>query len=379
VEVLAAGRLARLAAALAVLLAAGAARAQGPATSSCPVDATRLELPPARPWNTGGGEDPDGCRYAVAADGGRRVVGLDAVVACPRCGVALPVADLGVELTAAERARLEAIPAAVPQSPWPAVRRHEVAAAVYEALGPERLGADPAARAELLLRAAWAARGAAVLAGPDHGYRPRTPAEARRRLAELERRLGRSGGRRPLLEQVLDEVEAIRRVIDAVPSSAPTTDLALERLRARMAALEQDLLVLRSEAAEPAPGAADDPAELHLAVARAAMRFGDPARRERWLEEARARFGEPLEPQLDPIRRAAREEARLLGRAEEALLAAAERVGDPSERSRLLFLAGEAARRVGRDEDARSRYEAARSAAPDGLPAERAGFFLDAR
>ncbi len=341
-------RLSLVLAALVALGAAGPARADDQPTA-CPIDGAGLARPAARPWNAGAGVDSDGCTWALDADGRRRVAELDPVVVCPSCGVAVRVRHLESPLSpaAAGRAR-QALAQLRPETRG---RPLERAAAVYGALGPDHPDAvDPEAdRGQLLLAAAWAARAEVALAGVDDGgYRPATVAAARARLAALESRAlgGDAAPEVRAFEASERALDAARREVEQRVALTPAERLAAAGLRRTLAAVERSLLELR--AAVRTPEALPD-VGLELVLARAWVRYGRPDRREHWLSAARGRFGEQVSGEVERVRRACAEEARLLALARAALLAAAGRTprARPGERARLAFLAADAGRRCG--------------------------------
>lgn len=338
----------RLSLVLAALVALGASARAEDRPTACPIDGAALARPAARPWNAGAGVDSDGCTWALDADGRRRVAELDPVVVCPSCGVAVRVRHLERPLSPAAPGRARQALAALP--PDTRGRPLERAAAVYGALGPDHPDAvDPDAdRGQLLLAAAWAARAEAALAGDDGGYRPATVAAARAHLEALESR-ARGGDAAPevrALEASERALDAARREVERRVALTPAERLAAAGLRRTLAAVERSLLELR--AAVRPPEALPD-VGLELVLARAWVRYGRPASVEHWLSAARGRFGEQVSAEVERVRRACAEEARLLAAAREALLAAAGRAprSRPGERARLAFLAADAARRCG--------------------------------
>lgn len=319
---------------------------EGP--TACPIDGAALARPAARPWNAGAGVDSDGCTWALDADGRRRVAELDPVVVCPSCGVAVRARHLESPLSPVAAGRARQALAALP--PETRGRPLERAAAAYGALGPDHPDAiDPEAdRGQLLLAAAWASRAEAALAGDDGGYRPATVAAARAHLAALESR-ARGGDAAPevrALEASERAIDAARREVEGRVALTPSERLAAAGLRRTLAAVERSLLELR--AAVRPPEALPD-VGLELVLARAWVRYGRPASREHWLSAARGRFGEQVSAEVERVRRACAEEARLLGLARGAFLTAAGRTprARPGERARLAFLAADAARRCG--------------------------------
>lgn len=350
-----------------LLLALGPAGAAGPA---CPVDGTDLAAPPSPPWNAGAGVDSDGCTYAVDAAGQRRVVDGEALVGCPTCGGALRARHLGRRLPdgAARSARAALAPLGPLAAEAPRGQLLERAAALYGALGADHPdGADPDLDAAgLLLRAAWAARGAAVLAGDDQGYRPRTPTAARDALAALEVRARRGSGAAPevlALEAAERGLEAARVELARLDPSAASDRLALARARRALAEAEEGLLALRASVRPPE---AIPDVGLELALARASIRWGDPAKRDEWLAAARARFGAQAAAEVERVRQACAEEARLLGAARAAFLRAAPRAPTRPERARRLLLAADGLRRREGLEAARAELREVAGLDPDG-------------
>lgn len=358
----------------AIVLLAGSAAARAADPVSCPVDGSPLTLPPARAWNAGAGSDSDGCLWAIDAEGRRWVVGVDDHVACEACHAVFTADQVARRLTSAQVDAIRAAVAADPSGPdLPSnARRLERAADSRRAALAASPGADAAAiEAEagaLLLRAAWAARADAVLGGADDGYRPRTTAEARARLAALEERVRRGTDQDPgraHLAAAEADLEGLRAALDHLEGRLPLGADQLPAARARhlLADLERRLLETR---AHLAAGTSSEPG-LELVLARAWTRFGDPARRERWLDDARTRHGPAIATEVERVRRACAEEARLLARARACFEAAATSPGAaPDERARLLFLAGDTARRTGDLAAARALLERAIAADPHG-------------
>lgn len=333
----------------------------------CPVDGTRLPPSPPRPWNAGAGVDSDGCAWSIAADGRRWVVGLD-VVTCPGCAAVFPAHDHPTSLSPAQVA---AARASVVGGPGDRGAREalERAAALQRAVLEATPDADDEQLARLgavLLRAAWAARAEAVLGGPDGGYRPRSVTAARAQLEALEERVRRGSDQDPAtahLELALADVDGLRGAVDALEGRLTGVDLVVvARARHLLGDLERRVREARAGAAAGAPSEAG--AELMLA--RGWIRFGDVARRERWLAAARARHGEAISTEVTRVRQACAEEARLLELARACFTEAATRARTPAERARLLFLAGDAARRAGDLEQARGLLARAIEAAPQG-------------
>jgi hypothetical protein len=363
-------------ASLALSLAPLAAPARGQEERlavTCPLDSTRVAAPEPRAWNSGGGVDSDGCRWSLDATGLPRVVGADDVVLCPGCGLAFEAArgdrPLAPAQAAAARAAVAADQAAR-GSPATAARRFERAALAWRAI----LAASPAATPDgedpdevagtLLLRAAWSARGEAAGGAGDAGYRPRTLAEARASLGALEERVAR-GDEDPVLQD-LDgagtDLEDLRDTLDGLEPALAPADLPLAaRARRLLGDVERRLRAIGGRVA-PGGAAAEG---LELALARGWARYGDPERRERWLDAALARHGQPVRAEVERVRAACAEEARLLRAASPALeAAAARRSGDA--RARLQFLAGDAARRAGAAADARRALTAVVAVDPAG-------------
>lgn len=368
---------------LLILALAGAGRLSAQELPArCPLDGSSLTLPGGGAWNAAGGEDSDGCIWAVDAGGRWRVPALEEVVGCARCGAAWRVGDLGWRLTDAEaQAVRQALSAASGLSTLPAAARHQRAAACYGALAPSR-ALSPGLPGELLLRAAWAARSAAWLQEePDPTYRPRDPAEALNALAQLEGRLAQ-GGRPSRIEAMLGLLDSARAELESCApagESSAGAELARERAMHDLQRMEQELCALR---AELPPEAAERSAlrvqgDLQLTLARACARQGEPLRRERWLRLAALRLGERGAARVEALRVACAEEARLLGLAGEALRGAAEREGqDPREQARLLYLAGDCARRRGEAQPASALLGRARELDPAGRPAQWAAVLL---
>ena len=361
---------------LAALIAtAGAAAQELPAR--CPIDGAALRLAAGGTWNAAGGEDSDGCTWAVDAAGRWRVVGLDEVVSCARCKSAWRGQDLGLRLGPAEERAITAALASVASSSIPLAERHERAAACYRAL-PPALRPAPWLEAEMLLRAAWAARSEAVLADPAGGdpdplYRPRDPGEALDALRALEARLGQ-GGRPSHIEVMLVLLEQVREELGHCAPASTLAALARERAAHGLSRLEQELFALRADL--PPEVARRAQGEQLLALARAATRLGDPAARERWLRLGETRLGERLTARVQAVRQACAEEARLLGLAGQALLQAAEGETDPRQRARLLYLGGDCARRRGDPRAARAALSQVQPLYPEGRPAQWAAVLL---
>lgn len=365
--------------ALAAILCATAPAQELPAR--CPLDGASVNLPGGGVWNTAGGEDSDGCLWAVEARQRWRIPILDEVVECGRCGGAWRVSDLGLTLTAPEREAIQAGLSAVgPLSSLPLAARHQRAAVCYRALAGRLPGLD----GEMLLRAAWAARSGAVLQeDPEPAYRPRDPREALAQMAQLETRLAQ-GGRPSRIETMLGLVEQARSELETCGPGAPPDEIARERAQQALQRMEQELCALR---AELPPEAAERSAQrvqgdLQLTLARACLRLGDPRRRERWLDLAALRLGARGATRVEALRRLCAEEARLLTLAAPLLRAAATGAEghpapqDPREQARLLYLAGDCARRCGEDEQARQDLERVRVLDPAGRPARWAAVLL---
>ncbi|MCO5166882.1 MAG: hypothetical protein M9894_11010 [Planctomycetes bacterium] len=351
-------------AAVTALTLAASARA-----AECPVDGARLTAPAPRAWNAGAGVDSDGCTWSITAQG-RRVADSDAL-ACPRCGAAFAAdGPLPGRLPPdAAASLLAALAGAAP--PESAARRLERAAEVRAALG-----AGAAEVGALLLRAAWAARAQAAGPGPDGGYRPRTVPQAREQLRVLEERARRGGDQDPAashLEAAAGDLDLLRRALDGLLPAVGGPDLiAVVRARQLVGLVERRVLEAQAHLA-----VTPSEAGLELVLARAWARFGDPERRERWLEAARARHGEAVAAEAARLRAACAEEARLLAAARARFEQAAARADAPSERARLLVLAGDAARRVGDAEAARRLLGQAIEADPDGRLADVARALLE--
>lgn len=331
---------------LTALLTFGLAGALPARADSCPVDGARLASSPRRAWNAGAGVDSDGCTWSIGADGRRWVVGLDVVV-CPGCAAVFLDGDVPATLTPAQAKAAREASAA--QAPATLQARLERAAEVQRALHPEP--ADAAAVGALYLRAAWAARQEAVVGGPDGGYRPRSVSEGRRRLDELEERVRRGGDVDPAavrLDGAAADLDELRRTLAALEPHASGADLVLvARARHLVGAAALGVGEARARLAAGAPLEAG----AELVLARGWIRDGDVARRERWLEAALARHGDAVAPEVARVRQACAEEARLL-RLARACFEAAAADAPPAERARLLFLAGDGARRAGDIEDA---------------------------
>lgn len=348
-------------------LALAAVGARG---AECPVDGARLAQPAARPWNAGGGVDSDGCAWSITAEGGRRVADPGAT-ACGGCGAAFTAdAPLPARLAATQAAAVRAALAGV-GVPATAAARLERAAEVQAALG-----AGPAEVGALLLRAAWAARGEGGGAGPDGGYRPRSVEQARERLRALEDRARRGGDQDPAaahLDAASADLEALRRALDGLLARLAGPDLvAAVRARQLVALVERRVVEAQARLA-----VAPTEAGLELVLARGWARFGDPERRDRWLDAAAARHGEAVAPELARLRAAWAEEARLLGQARARFEEAAASAAPAAERARLLFLAGDAARRGGAPHDARRLLGQAIDADPEGRAAAAARALLE--
>ncbi len=352
------------------VLVCGLAVAAPAETTVCPIDGARLPRPSVRPWNAGGGVDSDGCTWSIAADGRRSVVGLD-LIECPGCAAAFPAGDVPRALPPTAIAALRG--ALGGPAPAALVGRHERAAELRRVvleLGDLR-PADHAQLGTAFLRAAWAARQEAVLGGPDGGYRPRSIPAAREHLEALEERVRRGGDQDPAaaqLELAAADLDGLRRALAGLEQHARGPDLMLvARARHLLAAAERRVSEARARLAAGAPSEAG----AELVLARGWTRFGDVARRERWLEAALARHGEVIAAEVARTRQACAEEARLLRMARASFEAAAPGQAAP-ERARLLFLAGDAARRAGDLDDGRRLLTAAVEADPEGRLAQAA-------
>ena len=353
-------------------------------TSPCPVDGVRLALPTAHVWNDAGGLDSDGCRWSLDAEGGWRIAGLNAVVACPQCHAAFRFDHLPLPLTQAESDRVRAALARTPHRVDDPAGRFQLAVITYEALGSDRvralgLGLD-AFLGELLLHAAWAERGGAVLPQFDAAYRPRDLPRARRTLIALEEGTLRQRRRGPGVGELLLEAERLRllaRQVDQLPD--PVASVLSDRLVEHLIRLEQSLYALR-DALPAERAAAGSDADAHLGLVRAWLRYGDPERRAAWERSARTRFGEVVEGPLRAIAAAAEREAALLDAAGARFATAAEAPDlTPPRRARLHFLAGDCARRRGDAERAALHLQRARELAPGSRSSQDAAFLLGQR
>lgn len=343
---------------------------------------------PSVPWNLGGGVDSDGCAYALDAEGKLRVLGLDVVDECLTCGGAFLVRPLGGVRpgggSSLPKDEVRALAAGfrqerglAGQARLSAAARLELAARCYERFGP-RLGvAAPEREAlvgRLLLRAAWAARGEAVLAGPDAGFRPRSLAEVDEQLAALDARHDADAASAPevrAIERSLSDLGRVRATLEAgLAEAAPAerfrrlgAQLSLDRLEVELYARKEGRL---AELARQQPL---DRQQLSEARVRAWIRAGERRRWRRALEGAQ-------EPSAQVAARACAEEQRLLGLAQGFLRRAGEQSADLSRSALLLFLAGDAARRLGQESVSRALYAKVLSLAHDDEVGRRAAHLL---
>ncbi|MGE0711179.1 MAG: hypothetical protein AB7N76_29525 [Planctomycetota bacterium] len=366
----------------ALLLLAGVVRA-APAEVPCPL--CRGPVPSeSAPYNAAGGADSDGCTYAIDRAGKRRVLGLDHVVSCGRCGLAFlrdrppPASDELRAPFAAERARLGLAAGRAPD----ARERHELAAWLYARTPPAALGLAPgeheALVGELLLRAAWAARAEVALRGADGGYRPAEVEQARAQLTALEARVAFDPAEEPeglRLDAALSALEAPREQLEARldRASSPRERARLAGDLAALARVERDLLARKQDhlraAAQREPL---EPAALRQALLAAWVRFGLPAR---W----RAALAALPEPERRAASAALAAEQRLLAAAAARFRAAAQAATDARRKARLLFLVGDAARRRGLPDEARQAFAQVTLLAPGDLTARRAAALEEGR
>lgn len=358
--------------------------------ASCPLGDSGRLVRVERSWNLGGGVDSDGCAYGIDAQGRRRILGLEVVAECPRCGGAFLTRPLGsraipapaqpgqlaTEVKALREAFLRERQLGPRLERGP---RLELAARIYLALG-ERFGLDaPARRAlagRLLLRAAWAARGRAVLQGPDAGFRPRSLPEVRAQLRSLEERHDADPAAEPsvrALDRSLADIGRTRQALARrIQGATPAERFAQAEARLGLDRLELELYARKAR--RLAQLAKEQPLgrkELGLARIRAWIRAGEARRVKRALKG--------LEPEAatQAMREAVAEERRLLGLAATELRAAGEAKGlDARQAALLLFLAGDAARR--RDQEALSRalFDKVRLLAPQDEAGKRAAHLL---
>jgi hypothetical protein len=346
----------------------------------------------AEPWNLGGGVDSDGCRYAVDQSGRRRVPVDRSIVTCSTCNAGFPKELSTLTLTAAERVRVRAIATNVGRSPG---RRWGVAAATLRLLGLTRLGREGNLETrvgEMFLRGAWEARARAVKGKLTGGYAPMNLKEADEQVAILDRRVRQDPRRRPdvvNLECLLTELEAARASLDegllagldAIHSAVSGIDpsrreeaqqsllqsrRSLLQSRSRFARLERQLLVQKLALLDEEGGREDlSVPQLRRALTTALIRSGSPARWRVHLDK--------LGPEADVMRAACAEEAGLLESAKASFLQAAEdpQTGD-AERARLLYLAGDAARRRGEDAEAQRLFADVIGLAPESEVGRRA-------
>jgi hypothetical protein len=364
---------------VALLLAAGSP-ALAQSSRLCPVDGVqRLNLPPFVAWNAAAGVDSDGCRYAVDELGRRRIQGQDAVIQCARCRVCFLPEQLDVKLSDSERAQLGEATLAAERA---GASRWELAALTCEQLGARGLpaGVDPELRlGEVYLRAAWAARGAAVLPGADGGYRPRSVQEAREQLVTLGLRANADPRRDPevlRLDRLLEDLEDTRLGLPAAHLDARARRKLLLS-QAHLAALERRLLERKAQALAAAGGQISglDQGELLEALIKAWIRYGDPGRWEPLLRRLLQR-GE-RNARARAIRRAVDAEARLLGLAGLHLRIASQAGAlAPGERSRIVYLLGDGERRRGELARGRADLKRAVQLDPDGEPARWASALL---
>jgi hypothetical protein len=345
---------------------------------SCPQ--CQVPVPaPVRPWNVAGGVDSDGCTYAVDSEGTWRVVGLDQVVDCARCGLAfdrgrVPAVPPGFQAQLdAERKRR-----GLPGGRLPARARHELAAWVHKSLGVPGLSptAQRALVGELLLRAAWAARGEALGDADAGGYRPRDLREARKQLDGLEVRARFDPHQEPevqRLDGLLVGLEGSRLRLEARLSTEPPAGrFRLLREHMALGELERQLLARKAVALRAASARERlTPAALRRALWAAWLRGGHPTR---W----RAALARAQGADARSFAQAAANEQRLLKAAAVELRAAAATAGTQLK-ARLLFLVGECARRRGEADAARQAFADAMRLAPGDAVVGRAKLLQEPR
>ena len=357
----------------------------------CPLSDSGRLVRVERSWNLGGGVDSDGCAYGVDAQGRRRILGLEVVAECPRCGGAFLVRALGGEGLPAPttpapqlQAEVKALAAAFRQERELGPRldpgaRLELSARIYLALG-QSLGLDEAARrtlaGRLYLRAAWAARGRAVLQGADAGFHPRSLHEVEAQLRSLERRHDADPAAEPsvrALDQSLEDIGRARQALaERVRGASAQERFAQAEARLSLDRLEEGLYARKARRlAELKREQPLGRKELGLARVRAWVRAG------RAREVKRALAGSEADPATQALREAVAEEQRLLGLAAAELRAASEAKGLSGRQAGLLhFLAGDAARRRGQRALSRAHFEQARDLARQDEAGRRAVFLL---
>lgn len=350
---------------LAVVISLAAARAQDETAPSvtCPLDGHTFPVRLVVSRNEGGGRDSDGCRWALDRSSRLEVLELRELVACPRCGGAFfrghleRAARLGRR--ASEAPIASALAAAGPLDPQ---RLETVAAhviATYKALGLEALGMkeDPDAfEGKLWVRAAWAVRMRLVRDEERSQalpvvFAPRSAQEAIWKLENLDIQANPDPDA-PVetpVEDALSNLEQARSVLDPLDhqEDEPSQRLAFERVRGALDLVEQTLLVLKAkyETARQANAARRAARQNALAVARAAHRAGEGARRDYWLVIAQK--GTPEQDISDEamrLRTWVQQEDAFLARAAAALTKAGDRA-QGARRAELLALAADVTRR----------------------------------
>jgi len=358
---------------------------------ACPLGDSGRLVRVQRPWNLGGGVDSDGCAYGIDAQGRRRILGLEVVAECPRCGgafLARPLATKGLPAPAAPAPELKTQVKSIVE----AFRRErqlgprlapgdrlELSARIYLALG-QRLGlekgASGALAGRLYLRAAWAARGRAVLQGADAGFHPRDLGEVEAQLRSLERRHDADPAAEPTvraLDKSLQDVSRARQALaKRLMGASPQERFVQAEARLSLDRLEQELYTRKARRlAELKREQPLGRKELGLARVRAWIRAG------RARDVRRALAASEAEPATLSLRAAVAEEQRLLGLAAAELRAAAEAKGVGGRQAALLhFLAGDAARRRGQRALSRAHFERARELAPQDEAGKRAASLL---
>lgn len=359
---------------------------------ACPLGDEGRLVQSERSWNLGGGVDSDGCAYGIDAKGGRRVLGLDVVSRCTRCrgtfltrGVGGPLPAFKAGAPAGVQDEVKALVVAFRKERSINTRdflsqseQFELAGRIYNALGA-RLGLSEGDRRALVgrlyLRAAWGARGAAVLQGPDAGFRPRSMREVGEHLAILAARHDADPAAEPsvrVIDRSLEDLGVARRALAArMRGASPAERFAHLAARAALDRLERDLYQRKAQRlAELTRQQPLGRRELGLARLRAWIRTGDFRR----ANEGLAAF------KGDVIRRSmatwVAEERRLLGLAEAELRAAGELEKDPRRAGLLVFLAGDSARRQGKSSLARALLDKARQLAPQDEAGRRAALLL---
>jgi hypothetical protein len=357
----------------------------------CPLGDSGRLIRVERSWNLGGGVDSDGCAYGVDAKGRRRILGLEVVAECPRCGgvfLTRPLAKGALPAPGAVSPQLQAEVKALgdtfrrerqlgPRLDQGA--RLELAARIYLALG-QRLGLDEGARralaGRLYLRAAWAARGRAVLQGPDAGFRPRNLGEVEAQLRSLEERHDADPAAEPTvraLDRSLADVNRARRALTRrLQGASPAERFAQAEARLGLDRLERELYARKARRlAELEREQPLGRKELGLARIRAWIRAGHASRAKRALAAA------DDDSSTQAMREAVAEEQRLLGLAASELRAAGEVKGlDDRRAARLLFLAGDATRRRGQEALFRALLNKVRQLAPQDQAGLRAARLL---